>query len=77
LLKIIRACLISQDICGGELFFRQTRRIFTGILCVFQENLTQYGGKRAVIRMCFEILNRLLNANANARDCLNKRRSDE
>ena len=34
----------------GEKFFRQTRQIFAGILGVFQENLTQYGGKRLVSR---------------------------
>ena len=33
-----------------------TRRIFAGILCVFQENATQYGGKRPV-QTAFEVVN--------------------
>ena len=40
----------------GEGFFRQTRRVFAGMLCAFQENATQYGGKRPV-HTAFEVVN--------------------
>ena len=39
-----------------EGFFRQTRHAFAGILCVLQENATQYGGKRP-IQTVFEVVN--------------------
>ena len=40
----------------GEGFFRQTRRVFAGILCVLQENATRYDGKRTV-QTAFEVVN--------------------
>ena len=52
----VRTCIHSRRCRVGEGFFRQTRRIFAGILCVFQENSTQYGGKRPV-QTAFEVVN--------------------
>ena len=38
--------------CGmGERFFRRSRQIFEGILCVCRKNLTKRGGKRSVQTM--------------------------
>ena len=42
----LRACLISRSMPNGREFCRQARQIFAGILGGFQENFTQYGGKR-------------------------------
>ena len=52
----LRTCIHSRGCRRGEEFFRQTRRVFAGILCVFQENATQYGGKRPV-HTAFEVVN--------------------
>jgi len=37
------------NVFNGEIFFRPARQIFAGIMVLFQENLAQQGGKRAVI----------------------------
>ena len=42
----LRICIHNRKQCLDEEFFRRTRRIFAGILGGFQENGTQYGGKR-------------------------------
>lgn len=52
----MRTCIRNRGCRPGEEFFRQTRQIFAGILYVWQENLTQYGGKRPV-RAVFEVAN--------------------
>lgn len=52
----LRTCIHSRRCRGDEGFFRQTRRVFAGILCVLQENATQYGGKRPV-HTAFEVVN--------------------
>ena len=45
----VRACLISACGWNFEWIFRQARRIFAVIICLFQENLTKRGGKSAKI----------------------------
>ena len=52
----IRTCIHSRGCRLAEGFFRQARRIFAGILCVLQENSTQYGGKRPG-QTAFEVVN--------------------
>ena len=52
----LRTCIHSRGCWVGEEFSRQTRRVFAGILCVFQENATRYGGKRPV-HTAFEVVN--------------------
>jgi hypothetical protein len=44
-----RACLINSGMTSSERFFRQTRQKTAGILCVFQDFLTQSGGKRSAV----------------------------
>jgi hypothetical protein len=44
-----RACLINGGMTNSERFFRHTRQKITGILCVFQDFLTQSVGKRSAV----------------------------
>ena len=54
--QALRTCIHSRGCRVDEGFSRQTRRVFAGILCVLQENATQYGGKRPV-HTAFEVVN--------------------
>ena len=51
-----RTCIHSRRCRRGEGFFRQTRRVFAGMLGAFQENATRYGGKRPA-QTAFEVVN--------------------
>jgi hypothetical protein len=47
--ETFRACLINGGMTSSERFFHQTRQKIAGILCVFQDFLTQSGGKRSAV----------------------------
>ncbi|MCI9316483.1 MAG: hypothetical protein HFF67_00425 [Oscillospiraceae bacterium] len=46
---LLMACLINGGMTSSERFFHQTRQKIAGILCIFQDFLTQSGGKRSAV----------------------------